>query len=164
MSHKGIKEPHFLLAASNPIKLMRNLAGILDEGQISLIDAAISQEAKRIFELGESHRKFVESVPSAEWRQCVSRLYYAAYNCRRAIALRCDGAFSTESNDHQKVDLISKSVENSSTYSHKLKDLRDDRNLADYSHLAQEADLLATVEDSREFVNSFFVHAKEYPD
>lgn len=162
MGHKGLKEPHLLLAASNPVRLMKNLEGILGEDQIMLIDGALSLESKRLYELGESHRKFVRGLAVTEWRQCVSRLYYAAYNCRRAVILRFDGGFSTDSSDHQKVDKIPDVVENSATYSQKLKDLREDRNLADYSHLADESDLLASVEDAKKMVDDFFDHSRAY--
>jgi hypothetical protein len=44
----------------------------------------------------------------------------------------------------------------------KFRNLRDDRNLADYSHLASETDLLISVIDAENLVTNFLTHAKKY--
>ena len=162
MAHKGLREPHLLLASSNPMGLMRNLKGLIDDAQIAQIDGSVSLECRRLYELASSHRSFADQIDPSEWRQKVSRFYYAAYNCRRAVLLRFDGSFSTDASDHQKVDQIPDVIANSATFSRRLKDLREDRNLADYSHTAVEADLLVSVADAQVIVSEFFEASKVY--
>jgi uncharacterized protein (UPF0332 family) len=162
MAHKGLNEPHVLLASSNPQMLARNLAGILSKRQISKINAAVSIEVKRLFELGEVHFEFARSTEGRHWRQKISRLYYGAYNARRALILCVKGEFSTDSKDHQAVDQLPKNFQNNATYAIKLKNLREDRNLSDYSHLANEADLILPVLEAQAVVSDFFRDVKEF--
>lgn len=162
MSHKGLKEPHILLASSNPMRLIRNLPAVLTKQQIKKINAAIAAECVMLYRLGNEHYTFAASLPPTEWRQRTSRLYYAAYNVKRAVVLRFDGSFSTESTDHAKVEQIPAELVNHATYAQKLKVLRDDRNLADYSHLASEVDLLIPIAESEDLVRSFLADARTY--
>lgn len=162
MGHKGLTEPHVLLASSNPVKLIKNLRSILGKAQLKKIDDAVCAEAKALFLLGKSHFDFSNSIPPAEWRQVVSRLYYAAYNVKRSISLRHDGSFSTESKDHERIDQLPSALANSAVYGAKLRTLREDRNLADYSHLAKESDLVIAVPDARVLVTNFLADAKTY--
>jgi len=97
---KGLSEPHVLLASSNPYKLIRNLSSILAPAEIDKIRTEIDSNVIALFELGMLHHKFAMSLAIREWRQNISRLYYAAYNVKRAISLKCDGTFSTDSSDH----------------------------------------------------------------
>jgi hypothetical protein len=145
--HKGLKEPHLFNAASNPLRIIRNLSGILTAAELAKITAEIDSNAIGLYRLGESHHQFAQSLDASYWRQRVSRLYYAAYNMRRAMALKYDGSFSTDSSDHAKVDAIPDALPNAAAYRLKLKNLRDDRNLADYSHLASETDLLMSPQE-----------------
>jgi hypothetical protein len=160
--HKGLKEPHLFNAASNPFKIIRNLAGILLVTELDKIRAEVDANVVGLFRLGQVHFVFARSVPAAEWRQRVSRLYYGAYNVRRAVALKYDGTFSTDSSDHQNVDKIPDAVNNAATYRVKLKNLREDRNLADYNHLAQETDLLVSPSDYEIMVTGFIQDAVQY--
>ena len=151
-----------LLASSNPMKMVRNLPHILNEEQLALISVAISHEAALLFKLGQSHLTFAGGIPESEWRQRTSRLYYAAYNCRRAVVLKLDGSFSTDASDHQSVDKLPATLSDYATYYKKLKDLREDRNLADYSHLARVGDLLIPIGQSLHLVEDFFAVARSY--
>ena len=162
MAHKGLSEPHVLLASSNPQRLIKNLAGVLAKAQLKKIDVAVCDEARLLFELGNTHYEFAKTIDATEWRQKISRLYYAAYNVKRAVALRNDGSFSTENKDHATVDALPTTLNNHATYSGKLRNLREDRNLADYSHLAKESDLLISVGDAEELVTDFVKDAKEF--
>ncbi len=162
MSHKGLREPHFLLVSSNPLKLMKNLSGVLAASQLKKIDRAISLESALLFRLAESHFHFATAIPAVEWRQKVSRFYYAAYNAKRAVSLRFDGSFSTESSDHQKISSLPASLPNTATYQNRLTGLRDDRNLADYSHLATEADLVMPVPDAEAMVRDFMRDCRSF--
>ncbi len=151
-----------LLASSNPVKLIRNLSAILGAAQLKKIDDAVCAEAKALFLLGKSHFEFADSVPATEWRQVISRLYYAAYNVKRSVSLRHDGSFSTESKDHERIDQLPPTLANREKYAAGLRTLREDRNLADYSHLAREVDLVITVVDARDLVREFLVDALAY--
>lgn len=162
MRHKGLREPHLLLASPNPMRLLKNLPQILAPGQLNLINSAISDESALLHGLARAHLSFAVGIPIGEWRQRTSRLYYAAYNCRRAVMLRYDGSFSTDSTDHQNVEKIPDIIEDHATYSKRLKDLREDRNLADYSHLARVQDLLIPISESADLVEMFFGAAEKY--
>lgn len=160
--HKGLKEPHILLASGNPQKLIRNLTGVVDADAIQKIQEEVDNNIRSLFVLGEEHFRFALAISTNEWRQRVSRLYYAAYNIKRAMSLKHDGTFSTDSSDHQKVDNLPDGMPNQATYRTKLKNLRDDRNLADYSHLAQESDLLIAADDAAILVEEFIRDAKVF--
>lgn len=160
--HKGLKEPHVLLASSNTQKLLRNIAAVIGQDAVKKIQDEIDRNARGLFHLGEHHMAFAGGIQKTEWRQRMSRLYYAAYNVKRAISLKHDGAFSTDSSDHKKIDELPKIFPNHAVYSVKLRNLRDDRNLADYSHLEQEADLLIPVEDAETLVTEFTADARTF--
>lgn len=162
MAHKGLREPHLLLASSNPMRIMKNLPHILAAEHLQLIDGAISRESELLYQLARSHLDFAAAVPVEQWRQRTSRLYYAAYNCRRALVLRHDGSFSTDSSDHNNIEKIPDSIPDHAIYSKKLKDLREDRNLADYSHLAVVTDLLIPIDESLNLVKNFFEASELY--
>lgn len=160
--HKGLREPHLLLASGNPQKLMRNLAHILTADEIQKIANVVSSETAALFQLGQHHFLFAMSLPASEWRQNISRLYYAAYNTKRAINLINDGTFSTDSGDHQKIDILPDGIDNREQYKARLKNLRDDRNLCDYSHLATETDLLVPVAEARTLVTNFLNDSRNF--
>lgn len=160
--HKGLREPHVLLASGNPQRLLRNLTHILTAEELQKINGAILSEGRALYALGQSHFTFAMSLPTSEWRQNISRLYYAAYNVKRALTLMSDGGFSTDSGDHQKIDMLPDSIENKEIYKARLKTLRDDRNLCDYSHLATENDLLINVADARTLVTNFMSDSKQF--
>lgn len=162
MSHKGLREPHILLASGNSKKLMRNLAGVLTNSQLTRIQNAVNKNVILLYRLAEDHRNFALGVSNSEWRQIISRLYYAAYNSRRALTLACDGAFSTDSSDHQRVDSLPDDFQNRNTFSNKIKNLREDRNLCDYSHLAEESDLMISVQEAKTVVVDFMSEVSLY--
>lgn len=158
----SLKEPHLFNAGSNPMRVIRNLSGILSEQELDKIRHEIVVNVIGLFRLGEAHFTFAQGIQSTYWRQRVSRLYYSAYNVRRAIALKHDGTFSTDSSDHKNVDVIPDSLSNAATYKARLLNLREDRNLADYNHLAVEADLLISVGDYESFAADFLRDARAY--
>ncbi len=160
--HRGLKEPHIFLVSQNPMTLMRNLAGVLQPQQIKKNQIEVEENVMALLRLAYDHFEFAQSVPSIHWRQKVSRLYYAAYNGRRALMLKYDGSFSTDSSDHKNVDKLPDTLANCSMHKSKLKDLRDDRNLCDYSHLASETDLLMAANDAEVFVEGFLKDIKDF--
>lgn len=157
-----LKEPHILLAGPNCRKLARNLAHILDSTAVAAIEAEIVQNVISLYRLGEEHLTFALSVNSAAWRQKTSRLYYGAYNIRRAVALYTIGHYSTDSSDHKAIGDIPDDFPNQSTYIIQLKSLREDRNLADYSHNSSESDLISPMADSESLVKQFQLDTKSY--
>jgi hypothetical protein len=153
--HKGLKEPHVLLASNNPQRLLANLAGILTYTELAKIHAELDRNTVALFHLGESHLAFCGHIAASEWRQRISRYYYAAYNIKRAVSLNFDGSFSTDASDHAKIDVLPDGFPNAATYATRLKNLRDDRNLADYSHLASSSDLLISADEAEKLVTQF---------
>lgn len=101
--HKGLKEPHVLLASSNAQKLLRNIAAVIGPDAVKKIQDEIDQNARGLFHLGGNHMAFAAGIPKSEWRQRISRFYYAAYNVKRAVSLKYDGTFSTDPSDHKKL-------------------------------------------------------------
>ncbi len=147
--HKGLSEPHVLLASKNVQLMKKNLAGVLSVAELQKIEDAVNKEVASLFRLGQRHLTFAKGLPKKEWRQRVSRLYYAVYNFRRAVQLKDSGSFSTDSSDHNNVDVLPQAFSaNVEAHKAKLKDLRDDRNVADYSHLAIAKDLRMTPADA----------------
>jgi len=157
-----VKTPHLLNAGSNCRKLLAELSGILPASANELIEDEINRNAIALFKLGEGHFLFAKGLNKALWRQKISRLYYGAYNARRAINLHGSGKYSVDVSDHKNIDSLPGSFPNSSTYSVQLPTLRNDRNLADYDHEAVEADLLISVEDAEDLVTQFLSDVANY--
>jgi hypothetical protein len=157
-----LKEPHLLLAAANIMRMLRNIAPHISTRSQKSIQRAFNGNVKQLFELGEEHFRFAEKLSNADWRQKISRLYYAAYNVRRAVMLCSEGLFSTDSSDHQKINELPSHFPNASTYGNRLKFLRDDRNISDYGHTASLADLISTPDDAKQLVTDFIIEAKAF--
>lgn len=141
--------------------MLANLSHILDASACNVIRSEIDKNVKLLFDLGESHYLFAKQLAKSHWRQRISRLYYGAYNARRAINLHEDGSFGTDVDDHKKTGLPDK-LNNSSTYTNQLRVLREDRNLSDYDHTASEADLVLTQDEAERFVTDFLKDARLY--
>lgn len=158
----AIKEPHLFNAGSNPLKLIRNLEAILSPAELDKVRQEIVSNVIGLYRLGESQCEFACGLPTTHWRQRVSRFYYGAYNVRRAVVLRHDGSFSTDSSDHKNIHNIPDKLQNSEMYKSKFGTLRDDRNLADYNHLAIESELVLSQSDCELLVKAFLSDAKIY--
>lgn len=159
---KGIKEPHIFRVSSNPQSLVTNLAHLLAEAELDKIRAEIRANVRDLFFLGNSHFQFARRLGVKAWRQKVSRLYYAAYNMRRAINLCWNGSFSTDSSDHKELHKLPDELPNVVTYRAKLVTLREDRNLCDYNHLAKESHLVMPISECLSVVTEFRRDAKSY--
>lgn len=157
----GLRSPHLLLASSNSHKMLENLRHILDSAACSAIQDEIDENVRLLLKLGNSHHVFAKSLPKQHWRQRISRFYYGAYNVRRAVNLHKDGSYKTDVDDHKKTD-IPQEIESFSTYQIRLRDLREDRNLADYDHTAVESDLILTQEEAERIVASFIADVEGY--
>ena len=157
-----LKEPHVLLASANLLRMQKNLAPHISLRSLKSIQKAFDDNVKQLYNLGKEHFEFAEKIADFHWRQKISRLYYAAYNVRRAIVLKNDGSFNMDISDHQKIDQLPADFPNQNTYSNKLKALRDDRNLSDYGHTASPLDLLNSPDDAKQLVADFIGDAKAF--
>jgi len=105
---------------------------------------------------------FANKIKHREWRQKISRLYYAAYNIRRAIFLEFNGQFTTDSSDHKIVNQLPDDFPSKDILGQQLRDMRQDRNLCDYSHGSKSADLIISPIDAENFVAEFEKLARIY--
>jgi hypothetical protein len=146
----------------NPYSAINNLQGILIEDEIEKIRVAVKKEVQLLFALGQDHLQFAKSINHSIWRQKVSRLYYAAYNTRRSVQLQDSGKYSTDVSDHKEIDNLPNNINNRTIHGSMLKQLRDDRNLADYSHHGKADDLFVTTQELEEQVEQFINDCKVY--
>jgi hypothetical protein len=158
---KNLISPHVLLIG-NPYSAINNLQGILVETELEKIRIAVRREVQLLYSLGQDHFQFAKSISHAIWRQKVSRLYYAAYNTRRAVQLQDSGKYSTDVSDHKEIESLPQNLNKRAIHGSMLKQLRDDRNLADYSHLGREQDLFATTQDLEKMVEEFLGDCRSY--
>jgi hypothetical protein len=157
-----LKPPHILRASTNVSEMLENLRHILDANACSTIQGEINNNVKSLFLLGEEHFHFARQTQRRFWRQRISRLYYGAYNIRRAVQLLCNGTYRTDVSDHSKIGELIDSFPNKDTYKRKLTDLREDRNLADYSHDANESDLILSQDDAEALITEFINDARNF--
>ena len=148
-----MKVPHILLAAKNVVGMRNNLVQVLDKNALQAIDDEISSNVANIYHFGLDYYNF--AIRQKQWRQCISRLYYAAYNMGRSVRLANDGSFFQDSSDHNKLRDLPDKFQNVATYEIQLPLLRQDRNLCDYDHSSVETDLAISVRDSKLLVNNF---------
>lgn len=83
------QKDNLISASKNSRELIRILSPLLSEESKTKLENEIEQHSVKLYKLGESHFKFAESLPDQEWRQKISRCYYGAYNCKRALMLFC---------------------------------------------------------------------------
>lgn len=159
---KGLSPPHLLLASGNPIKMIHNLNHLLSRKASAKLTAELDRNVVGLFDLGISHYKFAIGLTDTEWRQKISRLYYAVYNVRRAVMLKHSGVFSTDSSDHLAVDKLPDKINNHESHKIKLRDLREDRNLSDYSHQAKIIDLVIPPSDALAFSIQFIDDCRKF--
>lgn len=159
---KGLSSPNILLASSNPVKMIVNISHLIEATEVAKLTAEIDRNVRLLYELGNSHFIFAKAQSNSEWRQKISRSYYAAYNVRRALMLKYNGHFSTESIDHKTVDELPSDLNHRDSHIVQLRALREDRNLADYSHLAQASDLVIQPDDALAFVHEFIKNCGDY--
>lgn len=135
---------------------------MLDAAAIGAIDAEISKNVAQLYLLGKNHYLFARRQDNREWRQKISRLYYASYNASRAVRLFETGDFATDVSDHKKIEMIPPDFPNRNTYANRLGVLRGDRNLCDYDHTASQEDLALGINESVELVADFLRDAQIY--
>ena len=141
--------------------MRQNLVHLLDGPAMQSIDEEIGRNVRQLFALGEDHYDFGKRS-AKNWRQAVSRTYYGAYAVWRAIRLYVQGSYSTDPGEHKKIDQLPDDFPNKSTYSNQLKVLREDRNVCDYDHAADEGDLVLGTKESLDLVLRFTDDARSY--
>lgn len=162
MTTEALKEPHLLLASSNPRKLLRNVRHLIGERASRAIEREIKNNVAALYALGLEHYRFATKAPRRQWRQRISRLYYGAYNVKRAVQLYVEGVYRTDSSDHKNIGKLPDDFPNSTMYGNQLSGLRDDRNLADYNHTAGPDDLLMPPNDAELLVEKFIEDTRQY--
>jgi hypothetical protein len=156
-----LKSPHLLLVG-NPQKLIVNVEHLISARACTQLRREIDRNVKALFLLGEQHFRFAQTISPLQWRHKVSRLYYGAYNADRAVRLKVDGSFSTDGTDHKNVGQVPPDFPNHAEYANRIKVLREDRNLADYSHDSVESDLIISLVEADSLVADFFEDARRY--
>lgn len=159
---KGFSSPHLLLASTNPLKMIQNLNHLLQPAELAKLTAELDKNVRELFVLGESHLMFATPLTDTAWRQKISRLYYAVYNFRRSVVLKASGRFSTDPSDHNNVEQLPDDINNRESHVLKLRSLREDRNLADYSHQAVITDLVISPTDALLFANGFYTDCRSF--
>ena len=159
---KGLNSPHLLLASSNPLKMIVNLNHLLTAQELGKLTGELDRHVVGLFQLGMGHFTFASPLGNSDWRQKVSRLYFAAYSVRRAVALKHSGAFSTDPSDHKNVEQLPSGMANRESHITNLRDLREDRNLADYSHFGTVSDLVLAPDDAVAFVTRFIGDCRQF--
>lgn len=159
---KGLSSPHLLLASSNPMKMIQNLNHLLAKQEIDKLTAELDRNVTALFSLGQSHFTFASNLDNRDWRQKISRLYYGVYNIRRAVTLKHSGAFSIDSSDHKNIDQLPDGILHREAHIGNLRNLREDRNLADYSHLAAVTDLVISPDDALIFAQQFIADCQQF--
>jgi hypothetical protein len=157
-----VQPPHILLICGNLQKVPRNLAHVLDQPALAMIQAEINRNVRQLFALGESHFTFAKNQPPRYWRQKVSRCYYGAYNVSRALRLASTGDYSTESDDHKRIGQLPDGMPDRDRFSNGLKGLREDRNSCDYDHTISESHLIMVPDDAIQLVGEFVNVADKY--
>ena len=156
-----MKSPH-LLNLSNARKVKDNLSGLLDAAALETIESEIEANARSLLALARSHYRFAVRQSAPNWRQRISRLYYAGYNATRAVRLYVSGDYSTDVKDHQKFDKIPDDFPNHARYVNQLAILREDRNTCDYDHLSSTRDLALGSRDSTELICEYLKDVTAY--
>ena len=156
-----MKSQH-LLNLGNVRKVKKNLTGVLDATALDQIEREIEVNVAALLVLAQCHYRFAERQTGPNWRQKVSRLYYAAYNAARAIRLYVAGDYSTDVKDHQRFDELPNDFPSRDRYVNQLDVLRGDRNTCDYDHISTARDLVLGTRSSTELVREFLKDARAY--
>ena len=150
------------LKVGNPNKIANAYQGVLDPAAILLIREQARHHTAAMYKLGVSHYRFAISLSRPHWRQKISRLYYAGYNVSKSVRFDSDGNHSSDVKDHQKVGSLPDDFPNRATYENELKNLRNDRNLCDYDHIAMASDLLKSTKYYKHLITEFLRDAHDH--
>ncbi|UYG04380.1 hypothetical protein OCT51_03210 [Halomonas sp. LR3S48] len=138
------------------------LTGVVSSDSVVMLEKEIERHVVSLCALADDHLSLAISVPSTRWRQKISRAYYCAYNTRRAVELYVSGVYNTDSSDHKNVHKLPDDFPEKETRVARLRDLREDRNSADYDHAVVESLLLIQPAEAVSFAKKFLDDAKTY--
>ena len=156
-----MKKVH-LLNLGNPRRVKENLSGILGHPELEKIESEIVANTVALYRLSRRFLLFALKQSPPNWRQRVSRLYYAAYNVSRAVRLFVSGEYSSDVKDHQRFDRLPDDFPSKDKYANQLAVLREDRNMCDYDHTCRSTDLVLGITQSTSLVIEFLDDAKSY--
>ena len=156
-----MKDPH-LLRAGNTRKITHNLKGIINSEALAAIEHSLHENVRQIYRLARHHYVFAAGLDAPHWRHSISRVYYGAYLTNRAIRLFVTGDYSTDVKDHQRFNQLPVDFPNRDRFANQLAILREDRNLSDYDHTANAAELVIGKSASISLVGEFLDVTKMY--
>lgn len=156
-----MKRPHLLLAASNVRRVRENLIGTVNQDGLDAIDRGIELNVSQLVDLGMRHFKFADGVAASDWRQSVSRLYYAAYHAARAVRLFVAGDYSEDASDHKRWSSFA-DFPDRERFATEMATLRDDRNTCDYDHTATIRSLVHEPSEALILVRDFLEKSRTY--
>lgn len=150
------------LKVGNHQKICSLYSEFMTESEVEKIRNEMRKHTKSMFDLALEHYNFAVSIRKYQWRQRISRLYYASYNASKAIRFDHDGAHSTDVKDHSKIGALPKGFPDQALLENKLTNLREDRNSSDYDHLSTKNDLLSQPDEYQDLVLEFLQKAHDY--
>jgi len=151
-----------ILQIGNLRKIKEGLKDLLGEEGCEKIETGIKNECQGLYSLALNHYRFANGLSRHQWRQKVSRYYYAAYMGSRTIRLYVHGDYSIDVKDHSKIGQIPSKFPKQSEFSNKLDLLREDRNTCDYDHNARASELNLTTSEAYDLVTEFLVQAQGF--
>ncbi|NTE60862.1 hypothetical protein G6L68_09420 [Agrobacterium fabrum] len=143
------------LKAGNPRKILSNYRNFAGEYFSNAVEDQLRKHVHAIFRLALHHFEFAERQRSQEWRQKVSRNYYACYNASKALRFQVEGAYSTDVSDHKKIGDLPDDFPNRDYFKNKIETMRTDRNSCDYDHAVAEEDLIDSSADIAKITHEF---------
>lgn len=158
----GAKLERDFLKAGNPRKIAALYSAILSAETVANIENELSEHALALFSLALDHYNFAERQRASEWRQRVSRYYYACYSASKALRFFVDGNLSAEVTDHKRIGELPDDFQDRERFKLNLETMRTDRNTSDYDHIAVVGDLLSTPSDVANTTKEFLIAVKVY--
>lgn len=146
----------------NPRKIKGILTGIIDQAALEAIESEIRKNTQQLFDLSLYHYRFAKTLGAPQWRQKISRFYYAGYSASKAVRYFSTGHHSAEGSDHKKVGDLPSDFPSMSTFGNKLIVLRDARNTCDYDHSSKASDLIISTAESFALIRDFLSETKSY--
>jgi hypothetical protein len=147
----------------NLLKVARCLGGVLSVDELRKIQQVHVRNVWEGIGLARAHLRFAKSTGGpSNWRQRVSRAYYACYCASRAVRLAQHGGFSTDVEDHKKIGQLPDDFPRRDVWAELFVKFRGDRNLADYDPTVGASALEHTTREYVERADRFLRDAVAY--
>lgn len=150
------------LKIGNPRRVKQTLAPILQPDALDAIEKEIAKHTSQMYKLALNHLRFAKGVAAKDWRQKVSRFYYATYLGSKAVRFYSSGEHSEEGKDHQRVGLLPDDFPNRNTFANQLAVLHEDRKTCDYDHMSGRNDLVLSLINAEELATDFLNQVRDY--